>query len=169
MLRFSNTKSSMLYNLLSVDKAQMFLLDVVLDKNPVQYVSVSQYVSALLHWYSSNRTPSDVTRLGLNWYSWDWPLLLLLLMLLLLSGQSCVTAQEWDSINYWWDWPFLSAFVRRQNIKVQPPWEVWVLRLAITWSQFGVRENLKLQNHSNNYELSKNAIKMMFFLISGQR
>jgi len=51
MLRFSNTKSSMLYNLLSVDEAQMFLLDVVLDKNPVQYVSVSQYVSALLHWY----------------------------------------------------------------------------------------------------------------------
>jgi hypothetical protein len=28
--------------------------------------------------------------------------------------------------------------------------------LAITWSKFGVRENLILQNHSNNYELSKN-------------
>jgi hypothetical protein len=38
--------------------------------------------------------------------------------------------------------------------------------LAITWSKFGVRENLKLQNHSNNYELSENAIKMMFCLIS---
>jgi len=35
--------------------------------------------------------------------------------------------------------------------------------LAITWSKFGVRENLKLQNHSKNYELSENAIKMMFF------
>ena len=66
MLRFSNTKLSMLNNLLRGGKAQMFLLDVVLDKNPVQYVSVSQYVSALLHWYSSNRTPSDVARLGLN-------------------------------------------------------------------------------------------------------
>ena len=42
MLRFSNTKSSMLYNLLSVgEEVQMFLFDVVLDKNPVQYVSVS--------------------------------------------------------------------------------------------------------------------------------
>jgi len=31
--------------------------------------------------------------------------------------------------------------------------------LAITWSKFGVKEKLKLQNHSNNYELSENAIK----------
>ena len=49
-VKISNTKSSMLYNLLSVNEAQMLLLDVVLDKNPVQYVSVSQYISALLHW-----------------------------------------------------------------------------------------------------------------------
>jgi hypothetical protein len=41
--------------------------------------------------------------------------------------------------------------------------------LAITWSKLGVKENLKLQNHSNNYELSENAIKMTFFLISGQK
>jgi hypothetical protein len=39
MLRFSNTKSSMLNNLLSVDEAQMFIFERVLDKNPVQYVS----------------------------------------------------------------------------------------------------------------------------------
>ncbi len=32
-----------------------------------------------------------------------------------------MTSQEWDSINYSWDWPFLLAFVRRRNIKVQPP------------------------------------------------
>jgi hypothetical protein len=32
-----------------------------------------------------------------------------------------VTSQEWDSINYSWDWPFLLAFVRRRNIKVQSP------------------------------------------------
>jgi len=31
-----------------------------------------------------------------------------------------VMSQEWDSINYSWDWPFLIAFVRRQNIKEQP-------------------------------------------------
>jgi len=31
----------MLYNLLSMGEAQMFLLDAVLDKNPVQYGSVS--------------------------------------------------------------------------------------------------------------------------------
>jgi hypothetical protein len=41
--------------------------------------------------------------------------------------------------------------------------------LAITWSKFGVNENLKLQSHSNNYELSENAMKMTFFLISGQK
>ena len=41
MLRFSNTKSSMFYNLLSVDEAQMFIFDGVLDKNPVQYASAS--------------------------------------------------------------------------------------------------------------------------------
>ncbi len=42
MLRFSDTKSSMLYNLLSVDEAQMFIFDGVSDKNPVQsYVSAS--------------------------------------------------------------------------------------------------------------------------------
>ena len=41
MLRFSNTKSSMLYNLLCVGEVQMFVLDVVLEKNPVQYVSAN--------------------------------------------------------------------------------------------------------------------------------
>jgi hypothetical protein len=30
-----NTKSSILYNLLSVDEVQMFIFDGVLDKNPV--------------------------------------------------------------------------------------------------------------------------------------
>jgi hypothetical protein len=44
---------------------------------------------------------------------------LLLLLLCCCQGQSCVTSQEWDSINYSWDWPFLLAFVRRRNIK--PP------------------------------------------------
>jgi len=29
----------------------------------------------------------------------------------------------------------------------------------ISWSKFGVSEHLKLQNHSNNCELSKNAGK----------
>jgi len=51
MLRFSNAKSSMLYNLLSVGEAQMFLLDVVLDKT--QFICQCQLiknVSALLHW-----------------------------------------------------------------------------------------------------------------------
>ena len=48
-------------------------------------------------------------------------------------------------------------------------WEVWELGLAKTWSKFRVRENLKLRNHSNNYELSGNAIKMTFFLKSSQK
>ncbi len=55
-VRFSDTKSSMLLNLLSVGEAQMFLLDVrgVLDKNPVKMscqLIKYKYVSALLHWY----------------------------------------------------------------------------------------------------------------------
>jgi len=53
--------------------------------------------------------------------------------------------------------------------KASGGWEVSELRLAITWSKFGVKENLKLQNHSNNYKLSENAIQMTFFLISGQK
>ncbi len=36
MLRFYNTKSSMLYNLLKVDKASCFILDELLDKTTVQ-------------------------------------------------------------------------------------------------------------------------------------
>ena len=53
--------------------------------------------------------------------------------------------------------------------KASGSWEVWELRLAINWSKFGVKENLKLQNHSHNDELSENDIKMTFFLISGQK
>ena len=36
MLRFSNAKSSMLYNLLSVDEALMFVFEALLEKKPVQ-------------------------------------------------------------------------------------------------------------------------------------
>jgi hypothetical protein len=36
MLRFYNTKSSMLYNLLKVDKALYFILDELLNKTTVQ-------------------------------------------------------------------------------------------------------------------------------------
>jgi len=55
MLRFSNTKSSMLYNLLSMGEAQMFLLDVVLDKNPVQYILCQCQLSNIImsvHFYT---------------------------------------------------------------------------------------------------------------------
>ena len=43
MLRFSTTKMSMLYNLLSVEKAQMFVFDAILDKNTVRTVSADEY------------------------------------------------------------------------------------------------------------------------------
>jgi hypothetical protein len=36
MLRFYNTKSSMLYNLLRLDEARCFILDELLDKTTVQ-------------------------------------------------------------------------------------------------------------------------------------
>jgi len=38
-----------------------------------------------------------------------------------LLPQLWVTSQDWDSINYSWDWPLLLAFVRRRNIPGQPP------------------------------------------------
>jgi hypothetical protein len=38
MLRFYNTKSSMLYNLLRLDEAWCFILDELLDKKTVQGV-----------------------------------------------------------------------------------------------------------------------------------
>jgi len=44
--------------------------------------------------------------------------------------------------------------------------------LAITWSKFKIRSWGKFEiaePFSNNYEPSKNAIKMTFFLISGQK
>jgi hypothetical protein len=41
MLRFYNTKSSMLYNLLRLDKARCFILDELLDKTTVQGRSVA--------------------------------------------------------------------------------------------------------------------------------
>ena len=52
MLRFSNTKSSMLDNLLSVGKALRVELDKLLDKATVQGLSVSRGLSAVPHWYS---------------------------------------------------------------------------------------------------------------------
>ena len=48
MLRFSNTKSSMLYNLLSVDEAQMFVFEAL--KKTVQYMSVP--VNMSVHFYT---------------------------------------------------------------------------------------------------------------------
>jgi len=69
--------------------------------------------------YSSNRTPSDVTRLGLNWYSWDWPLL---------HHCCCCCCQAnrvWrhknGSQSIICGTGLFLAFVRRRNIKVQPP------------------------------------------------
>jgi hypothetical protein len=46
MFRFSHINLSMLYNLLSVGKAQMFVFDAILDQNPVQSFSASLYVIA---------------------------------------------------------------------------------------------------------------------------
>ena len=50
-------------------------------------------------------------------------------------------SQDYDSINYLWDWPFLLAFVRRRSIQVKPPaagkFENY------DWPQLG--QNLELQ------------------------
>ena len=51
MLRFSNTKSIMLYNLLSVGEAPWVELDKLLDKTTVQGLSTSRGLSAVLHRY----------------------------------------------------------------------------------------------------------------------
>jgi hypothetical protein len=76
--------------------------------------------------YSSDRTPSDVTRLPQASHDWDSIELFVGLTTFVafvrqMGTQSCVTSQDYDSINYSWDWPFLLAFVRRRNIQVQTP------------------------------------------------
>ncbi len=50
MLRFSNTKSSMLFKILSVGEAPWIELDKLLDKTTVQGLSASQGLSAVLHY-----------------------------------------------------------------------------------------------------------------------
>ena len=51
MLRFSNTKSSMLFKILSAGEAPRVELDELLDRTTVQGLSASQDLSAVLHWY----------------------------------------------------------------------------------------------------------------------
>ena len=50
IVRFSNTNSSMLYNLLSVCEAPRVELDELLDKTIVQGLSACRGLSAVLHW-----------------------------------------------------------------------------------------------------------------------
>ena len=50
MLRFSNTKSSMLFKILSVGEAPRIELDKLLDKTTVQCLSARQGLSAVLHY-----------------------------------------------------------------------------------------------------------------------
>mgnify|MGYP000447019633 CR=1 FL=1 len=52
MLSFSNTKSSMLFKILSVGEAPRVELDKLIDKTTVQGLSVSRGLSAVPHWYS---------------------------------------------------------------------------------------------------------------------
>jgi len=51
MLRFSNTKLSMLFKILSAGEAPRVELDELLDRTTVQGLSASQGLSAVLHWY----------------------------------------------------------------------------------------------------------------------
>jgi hypothetical protein len=44
-----------------------------------------------------------------------------------------------------------------------------VTTVAITQSKIGLTKNFKLQNYSNGYELSKNAIQRVIFLILGPK
>ena len=50
MLRFSNTKSSMLFKILSVGEVLRIELDKLLDKTTVQGLSARQGLSAVLHY-----------------------------------------------------------------------------------------------------------------------
>jgi hypothetical protein len=50
MLRFSNTKSSMLFKILSVDEAPRVELDKLLDKTTVQGLLCASRGSADIHW-----------------------------------------------------------------------------------------------------------------------
>jgi hypothetical protein len=83
--------------------------------------------------------------------------------------QLYVTSQDYDLINYSWDWPFLLAFVRRQNIQVQPPaagkFEIydWPLVKIQSWGKFEIAEPFK------QLQAIHKCNKMMFFLIPGQK
>ena len=54
---------------------------------------------------------------------------------------------------------------KSQLYQPRAPGLSWVLRLAITQSKIELTKNFKLQNYSNNYELSINAIKRVILLI----
>ncbi len=64
MLRFSNTKSSMLYNLLSVDEAQMFVFEALLEKKHFNIMSVP--VNMSVHFYTGG---SSCPLLAQNYFS----------------------------------------------------------------------------------------------------
>ena len=59
MLRFSNTKSSMLYNLLSVDEAQMFVFEALLEK---KQFNMSVPVNMSVHFYSGGSAHKEGSR-----------------------------------------------------------------------------------------------------------
>jgi hypothetical protein len=50
IFRFSNTKSSTLFKILSMGKTPQVELDKLLDKPTVQGLSASQGLSAVIHW-----------------------------------------------------------------------------------------------------------------------
>ena len=107
----------------------------------------------------------DITRLGVD------QLFVGLTTFVSVCSELCVTSQDWDSINYLRDWPLFLAFVKWGKSQEQPPalGKVERLQLAISWPKIGFRKHLKLLNYSNNYELSKNAIKKAFSLLSHQK
>jgi hypothetical protein len=55
MLRFSNTKLSILFKILSLGEAPRVELDTLLDKTTVQGLCASQGLNAVIHWYKFRR------------------------------------------------------------------------------------------------------------------
>jgi hypothetical protein len=79
--------------------------------------------------------------------------------------QLCVASHKWESINYLWDWALLLVFVRWPKCQVQPTalGRLGKAQLEISWWKLGVMKNLKRQNWSVDWDLSKTALKKRQF------
>ncbi len=95
---------------------QIIPLDLIQGKYPVIKPSIwSLDLSNALLGRGNMIICQGMEHKWLERYSWG------LCFRYLVRTQSCVTSQDYNSINYLWDWPFLVAFSRQQKSQEQAP------------------------------------------------